>query len=75
MSARIGKNVMKNRADVGQRFTRAGARSDDEILASGAQLDGVDLVAIERVALEDVANIGVNIPRLRQLVEAAVHLE
>jgi hypothetical protein len=66
---------MKNRADVGQRLTRAGARCDNEVLASGTQLDGVDLVAIERVSLEDVANIGVNIPCLRQLVEAAVHLE
>ena len=50
--------MVKDGADVGERFTGAGARGDDEVLASRTQADRFDLVAIERVALEDVAMSG-----------------
>ena len=52
----FGQQPMKNGTDVGEGFARAGARSNDEVFARYAQADGFELMAVERVALEDIGH-------------------
>ena len=62
---------MKNGTDVGEGFTRASARGDDEVFARYAQTDGFQLMAVERVALEDIGYRVVEQACLRDVFDAA----
>ena len=62
---------MKDGADVGERFTRASARGDDEVFARRAQTDGFELMAVEGVALEDFGDRVVEQAALRDVFDAA----
>ena len=50
------EQMVENRADVSERLAGARARGDDEILAGRPEPDRFHLVAIERIALENVGN-------------------
>ena len=52
----MAEQVVEDCADVGERLTGACARGHDEVAITGTKLDGVYLVLVKRVALEDVAN-------------------
>ena len=67
----FGQQPMKNGTDVGEGFARAGARSNDEVFARYAQADGFELMAVERVALEDIGHRVVEQAGLRNVFDAA----
>ena len=61
---------MKNGTNVGEGFTRAGARGDDEVFARYAQTDGFQLMAVESVALEEIRHRVVEHACLRDFFDA-----
>ena len=65
---------MEDRADIRERLAGARPRGHDEVLAGGAELDRLKLVAVERVALEDVGDGPVEHASLDDLRNASSHL-
>jgi hypothetical protein len=55
---RVAEQMVEDRTNVRQRLAGPRARRDDEILAGSAQLDGLDLVPIQRIAGKNIGHIG-----------------
>ena len=55
---RTAQQIVEDRSDVGERLARTGTRGDDEVSPGSSELDGINLVPVERVALQDVCHRG-----------------
>ncbi len=67
----FGQKPIENGANISQGFARAGAGSDDEVFARDAQPDGFQLMAVQRVALEDIGHRVVEQAALGKFFDAA----